>query len=38
MFDEFNVAVQTFEAEVGKSYDVDPLLGMFGTDLEMLVL
>lgn len=32
MFDEFNVAVQTFEAEVGKSYDVDPLLGMFGTD------
>lgn len=32
MFDEFNVTVQTFEAEVGKSYDVDPLLGMFGTD------
>lgn len=32
MFDEFNVAVQTFEAEVGKSYDVDPLLGMFGPD------
>lgn len=32
MFDEFNVAVQTFEAEVGKSYDVDPLLGLFGPD------
>ena len=25
MFDEFNVAVQTFE-RIGKSYDVDPLL------------
>lgn len=30
--DEFNVPIQTFEAEVGKSYDVDPLLGIFGND------